>query len=61
MAEAKPKRDPATNPASVRLLAPYGYYDEGGTPHFWAAGQIVSGEDARKLLDNGAPVEPVAD
>lgn len=61
MAEAKTRRDPATYPARVRLLAPYGYYDADGGPHFWIVGQIVSGEDARTLLDNGAPVEPVAD
>ncbi len=53
----KPLR--AAAPACVRLLAPYGYVQDGGEPAFWMAGQVVT--DAAQIADlceRLAPIEP---
>jgi hypothetical protein len=48
---------PKAKEVTVRLTAPHGFYDEDGNLRFWHAGHKVSGDDARLLIDRGAPVE----
>lgn len=46
-------------PASATLAAPYAFYDDAGTMHSWAAGQmLVDADEIAMLLDRGALFTP---
>lgn len=47
-------------PASLKMLAPYGFYDDDGALKYWHEGHVITdAAQIEMLIERGAPVAAV--